>query len=100
MISKLPSAGAFIFAAIVLILQGSATAQTGALKGEVADPMGSVVPGAKVAVSRGRQVVETQTGPDGHYAFRTLAPGSYTVKAALNLSPSRGLRWRLVVSRS
>jgi opacity protein-like surface antigen len=81
MISKLPAAGAFIFAAIVLILEGSATAQVGVLKGEVADPMGSVVPGAKVAVSRGRQVVETQTGADGHYAFHTLAPGSYTVKA-------------------
>lgn len=78
---KLQAAGTFILAAIVLIFQGSATAQTGALKGEVADPMGSVVPGAKVAVSRGRQVVETQTGADGHYAFRTLAPGSYTVKA-------------------
>jgi len=81
MTSKLPAAGAFILAAIVLIFQGNATAQVGVLKGEVADPMGSVVPGAKVAVSRGRQVVETQTGADGHYAFRTLAPGSYTVKA-------------------
>ncbi len=82
MTSKLPAAGAFIFAAIVLIFSGQCDgAGRCAFKGEVADPMGSVVPGAKVAVSRGRQVVETQTGSDGHYAFRTLAPGSYTVKA-------------------
>ena len=81
MTSKLPVTGTFILAAIVLILQGIATAQVGVLKGAVADPMGSVVPGAKVAVSRGRQVVETQSGPDGHYVFHTLAPGSYTVKA-------------------
>ena len=66
---------------IVLILQGVALGQAGALKGQVADPMGSMVPGAKVAVSRGRQVVETQSGPDGRYSFRTLAPGSYTIKA-------------------
>jgi hypothetical protein len=78
---KLRASIPVLLIAIVLILQGKATGQAGVLKGEVADPMGSMVPGAKVAVSRGRQVVETQSGPDGHYSFRTLAPGSYTVKA-------------------
>lgn len=65
-----------------VILYPQAKAQTAALHGEVTDPSGAVVPRARITLQRGGHAVETESGSDGHYVFRALAPSSYTIKAA------------------
>jgi hypothetical protein len=51
----------------------------GALRGEVIDPSGAVVPGAQVVVRIADQSFSTKSGRDGAYVFHSLAPGTYTV---------------------
>jgi Carboxypeptidase regulatory-like domain len=64
----------------VLALVSGAAAQTvGGLRGQVLDPNGALVPGASVTLTRGSEVLQTQSGPDGLYSFRAVAPGSYTL---------------------
>jgi Carboxypeptidase regulatory-like domain len=58
-------------------------AQDGAtLRGVVVDPSGAVIPGAAVSLAMGDRVQHTKSGPDGHYAFNSLAAGTYTVSVA------------------
>jgi hypothetical protein len=62
-----------------LALHSQAPASMGILRGEVKDPTGAVVPGARVILAGRTQVRETETHSDGRFVFRT-APGSYTLK--------------------
>ena len=59
----------------------AAAAQTGTLRGQVTDPSGAVVPAAAVSLTNDTQTFNTKSGPDGRYAFRSLAPGSYSITA-------------------
>lgn len=66
---------------IALGLSLPAAAQTAALQGRVLDPRGAVVPGAAVSLTQGAQSRQTTSGAEGQYAFRSLAPGAYTLTA-------------------
>lgn len=59
------------------VAQGSV--QTAALRGAVLDPSGAVVPSASITLALGNHVFHTKSGADGHYAFHSLAAGSYTI---------------------
>jgi len=59
-------------------VRGQAAAP-GALRGEVTDPSGAVVPGAQIVAQSARQSSMTKSGRDGVYELRALAPGAYTV---------------------
>jgi hypothetical protein len=51
------------------------------LHGQVTDPSGAVVPAVTVvAVDANGETQEVQTDAEGRYAFRHLAPGTYTVR--------------------
>src|ERR1700761_3502243 len=69
---------AFLFC-LILSLSGSALAQAvGSLRGQVLDPAGAAVPGAAVTLTQGAMVRNTESGSDGAYSFKQLAPGSYS----------------------
>lgn len=82
----MPSKMCSIFAALVLLfavsLPAFAQRTTGSLKGQVTDPNGAVVLGAKVTATdqntAGSQ--STITTSSGLYIFPTLLPGNYTLK--------------------
>jgi hypothetical protein len=57
-----------------------AAAQTGTLRGMVLDPSGAAVPGASIMLTLGSQAQHAKSGADGHYAFRALIPGDYSVE--------------------
>src|SRR6266702_7564301 len=71
---------------VAIVLIGAArtpgqTATTGQIVGEVTDPSGGVVGGAKVTLTSdaGAQR-ETSTSSAGHYAFTVLPPGKYLIE--------------------
>ena len=71
-----------IFAAFLVLLPAIALAQsgTGGLRGQVTDPSGASVAGAKVKVTpAGGKPTTAETGRDGLYEFRNLPPGKYAV---------------------
>jgi hypothetical protein len=54
---------------------------TGALKGTVTDPLGSLVVGAKVTLRNARGVeTNVTTNSSAVYEFRRLEPGTYTLR--------------------
>ena len=56
-------------------------APPGMLNGKVFDPLGAVVPGAKVTLLQdGKKNGTTQTNQDGLFEFFSLAPGRYSVE--------------------
>ena len=57
---------------------------TATLSGTVTDPSGSVIPGAAVILTNEatRQVISVTTNGAGLYAFPSLVPGTYTIKAS------------------
>src|SRR5262249_1269546 len=56
-------------------------APPGTLNGKVFDPLGAVVPGAKVTVLQdGKKNGTAQTNQDGLFEFFSLAPGRYSVE--------------------
>ncbi|MGB6745659.1 MAG: carboxypeptidase regulatory-like domain-containing protein, partial [Terracidiphilus sp.] len=65
-----------------LLFPSLAAAQTGTLRGVVLDPSGAVVPGAGITLRLGSQALKTKSGADGRYAFRSLAPGDYSVEVS------------------
>ena len=67
-----------------LLFPGLLLAQnpSGAVHGQISDPSGAAVPGARVAaVSSTGQVKAGVVHPDGSYEINGLAPGTYTVRA-------------------
>ncbi len=60
----------------------SAPSRTSTVRGTVKDDTGGVIPGAVVTLTDASGNAKTaKTGPDGTYAFRGIAPGSYTLFA-------------------
>ncbi|MFI5057772.1 MAG: carboxypeptidase regulatory-like domain-containing protein [Candidatus Acidiferrales bacterium] len=66
----------------------STTAQQGtaAIIGDVSDPQGAAVGGAKVTASDASSGVsrETKTDDVGHFQFLSLQPGSYSIRVEMN----------------
>lgn len=60
-------------------VRSQAPAALGIVRGEVKDPTGAVVPGARVILAGRTQVHQTDTHSDGRFLFRTI-PGTYTLK--------------------
>lgn len=76
-----------LFALVPFRLPAQVSA-TGALRGEVTDPSGAVIPGAQISLRLGAQSFATKSGRDGAYSFRRLVPGAYTVSVtAHNFAP-------------
>jgi hypothetical protein len=70
-------------------LCSQAPAPLGVLRGEVKDPAGAVVPGARVTLAGRTLVREMETQSNGRFLFRA-APGSYTLKiTAKGFAPLR-----------
>jgi len=70
---------------LALLLPGLLHAQTpsGTVRGQISDPSGAAVPGAKVAaVSSSGQTKAGMVHPDGSYEINGLPPGAYTVSAS------------------
>jgi len=60
------------------VVRGQSTAS---LRGEVTDPSGAAIPGAKVALSGAAGVVRSaETGPTGAYRFDNVPAGTYAVR--------------------
>ncbi len=77
-----------VFALIVLavwavFLPGLfAQSSTGSLRGQVTDPSGAIIPGAKVSVTGADGTAKTaETSEEGKYSIGGLPPGQYTVRA-------------------
>ena len=76
------------FIAALLLLAASSFCRSTRLKlaGQVLDPQSSLVPDAQVSIlqlSNGRNVAQTRTDSDGHFAFTDLEPGSYTIQVVV-----------------
>lgn len=72
-----------VAALAILFLAPHASAQlyTGTLSGEVTDPSGASIPGAKVTLvdqDKGFTLTST-TDPTGRYLFRSVSPGTYRI---------------------
>lgn len=52
---------------------------TGSIHGQVLDPSGALVPDTALTLTEGSHVLTTQSGADGTFAFKAVAPGSYTL---------------------
>src|SRR5678816_2604037 len=81
----------FVFSLTMLVSVHPAVAQsTGSatLRGTVRDPQGAIVRGATVTLvnERNKDERQTKTSEDGSYTFTALSPGTYTLKAELQLS--------------
>jgi hypothetical protein len=75
----------FLFALLLLPILASAQTSGSSLRGQVLDPSGLAVPGLTAAITgpTGMKLV-AQTDAQGNYAFRSLAPGQYTLTIRLN----------------
>ena len=72
-----------LFLLALLVLSLPLCAQTAALRGQVMDETGAVVPGATVMLNGPSGLAKTATsGSDGSYSFIGLPPGSYTVRVS------------------
>jgi hypothetical protein len=61
---------------------GPSQQTSGTLRGQVSDPSGAVVVGARIVVTNtAGSSIDTESGKDGTYEFRNLVPGRYAVKA-------------------
>jgi hypothetical protein len=61
----------------------SASATTGGIRGQVADPTGAVIPGAKVVVltTSGKVAAKATSDAAGQFSVHGLPPGTYSVTA-------------------
>jgi type V secretory pathway adhesin AidA len=70
----------------------------GTVTGTVKDTTGAIIPGATVTLTGDDgSTQQAQTGPDGVYTFRGVAPGTYSVSAA-SKGWSSPAAWRWLVS--
>src|SRR5262245_38132911 len=69
-------------AVLLLLLPIPLMAQKAALRGQITDESGAIVPGATVELSGPSGVKATKTGRDGNYAFADLSPGDYALRAS------------------
>lgn len=61
------------------------TATTGQITGNVADPSGALVPGAKITLAGDNGVQRSATSDAaGHYVFALLPPGTYAMEISAN----------------
>ena len=78
---------ALISVGLILVLSGTALAQSGrgSLTGVVTDPQGVPVPGVPVTATETKTNVSrtVTTDPSGHYAFSDLVDGLYRIQAEL-----------------
>src|SRR5271154_3581906 len=66
----------------LILLAHPALAQTVTLRGNVADPSGAVIPGARVTAAARDGKAKTATADDkGSYSLSGLQPGEYSVSA-------------------
>ncbi len=71
-------------AALVLALPAGAQTTTGTIRGDVTDDAGDALPGATITVTGARGVERVvASGANGSYLTPALAPGAYSVEAAL-----------------
>ena len=83
MITNLRALALSIALLFCFLSPAQASAQQGAaLRGVVVDPTGAVIPGAVISLSTGDRVQYTKSAPDGHYAFNSLAAGTYSVSVS------------------
>ncbi len=77
------AAPVFCTALLIIVLAGVARAQTASLSGTVTDPSGGVIPGVSLTLTElGRKLTRTTISDDGgNYAFTSLWPGKYELKA-------------------
>src|SRR5215469_15065518 len=70
-------------AALLLCLFAcGAWAADGNISGQVTDPQGKAVAGAKLSLTApGHNSIETSSAPDGAFAFPSIAPGQYNLEA-------------------
>ncbi len=75
---------AFVLACVILPALLFAQTPSPSLRGQVLDPSGAAVPGITVTlVGPNGMKLAAQTDGQGNYAFRTLAPGAYTLTIRL-----------------
>ena len=86
------SATQLLFAVFAILFSLTLSARAVIIRGAVTDPLGAVVPGARVQLIQGTQVVAFSiAGPDGSYEIRSTAPGRFVLlTSAASFSPSIG----------
>src|SRR5216683_5882982 len=86
------SATQLLFAVFAILFSFTLSARAVIIRGTVTDPLGAVVPGARVQLIQGTQVAAFSiTGPDGSYEIRSTAPGRFVLlTSAASFSPSIG----------
>ncbi len=82
--SKLLLAIGFVLGVAASTARVSQAQATGSIHGRVMDPTGALVPDATVVLTEGNSRSEAQSGKDGNFSFKSVAPGTYalTVDAA------------------
>ncbi len=80
-----PALALAIAAALLVPLPAAAQTLYGSIVGTVSDAQGAAIPGATVTATNDGtgHKVEAVSDSDGHYAFRNLLPGTYTLDASL-----------------
>ena len=86
-LTRLALRAAVAIAILALLVPAPASTQTlyGSIVGTVTDAQGAAIPGATVSATNAGTAhkVEAVSDADGHYAFRNLQPGTYTLGASL-----------------
>ena len=71
-----------VFVSFLFLTSALAWSQTGAISGRVLDPLGAVIPDAKVAAIQGsKTIAESTTDAKGTFIISALPSGRYTVRA-------------------
>ncbi len=90
----------FVLAGTIQLLAQTPT--TGQIVGDLADPQGALVPGAKVSVVGDNGVQRTVTSDAaGHYVFALLPPGAYSLEVnapGFTVAKATGIAVRITVT--
>ncbi|HEY6374543.1 MAG TPA: TonB-dependent receptor plug domain-containing protein, partial [Edaphobacter sp.] len=87
-----PSASKSLLASLVILFRLTLAAHAVIVRGTVTDPLGAVVPGARVQLIQGKQAVAAVlTNPGGSFEIRSTAPGRFILlTSAPNFTPNIG----------